>query len=145
MGPLILPLVLAAAVSGQPQEGKPIPKDSVQVVANGCLKGRVFKATAPATSAEADVVSGPDVTGRSFRLSGPRTVMEDVKKHDRHLVKVVGVVLKSALMEAGTRLGNSRIVIGAPSSMDPGGRPPMPGVAVMDVTSVQFVAETCRP
>jgi len=145
MGSLILSLVLAATVAAQIPEDKPVPKDSVRVVTYGCLKGRVLKATAPASSQEADVVSGPDVTGRSFRLSGPRAVMDDVKKHDKHLVKVVGVVLKSALMESGTRVGKTRVVIGSPSSMDPGGRPPLPGVAVMDVSSVQFVAETCRP
>jgi hypothetical protein len=145
MGSLILSVLLAATVSAQTPESTPVPKDSVQVVTYGCLKGRVLKATSPASSAEVDVVSGPDVTGRSFRLSGPRAVMDDVKKHDKHLVKVVGVVLKSALMEHGATIGRTRVVIGAPSSMDPGGRPPLPGVAVMDISSVQFVAETCQP
>jgi hypothetical protein len=68
-----------------------------------------------------------------------------VKKHDKKMVSVVGLIRKSALMEQGARIGNSRIVIGAPGSMEPGGRPPMPGVAVMDVSSVQKLAETCSP
>ena len=150
MGSWILPCALAAAVSvslaAQSPESKPVPKDSVRIATNGCLKGRVFKATAPA-SRETDVVSGPDVSGRSFRLSGPRAVMDDVKKHDGHLVTVVGLVRKSALMDnqPGARVGNTRIVIGSPRSMDPGSRPPLPGVAVMDISSVQFLAEECNP
>ena len=144
----ILPLALAAAFAAQAPEEKPVPKDSVRVVADGCLKGRVFRAVAPATSEEeADVVSSPDISGRSFRLSGPRPVMDDVKKYDGDLVRVVGIVRKSALMDThpGTRVGNTRIVIGAPRSMDPAGRPPLPGVAVMDISSVQFIQGGCKP
>lgn len=139
-------LLTSTVVSAQAPEEKPVPSDSVRVTALGCLKGRVFKATSPShTEEEADVVSGPDITGRSFRLSGPRAVMDDVKKNDKKMVSVVGVIRKSALMEQGARVGNTRIVIGSPRSMEPGGRPPIPGAAVMDVSSVQFVAETCRP
>jgi hypothetical protein len=147
MRPWILSLLVAAGVSAHAQEEKPVPKDSLRIVANGCLKGRVFKATSPATGEDADVVSSPDVSGRSFRLAGPRPVMDDVKKHDGHLVKVVGVVLKSSLADnaPGARVGNTRIVVGSPRSMDPAGRPPMPGVAIMDVTSVLFLAESCKP
>jgi len=147
MSTWILPFALAAAVAAQTPEEKPVPKDSVRVVADGCLKGRVFKALSPATSEEADVVSSPDISGRSFRLSGPRPVMEDVKKYDGDLVRVIGIVRKSALMEThpGTRVGNTQIVIGAPRSMDPAGRPPLPGVAVMDISSVQFIQGGCKP
>jgi hypothetical protein len=138
-------LLLSAAVSAQAPEEPPVPSDSLRVSAIGCLKGRVFKATDRPRGEEADVVSGPDITGRSFRLNGPKALMEDVKKHDKKMVSVVGLIRKSALMEQGARIGNSRIVIGAPGSMEPGGRPPMPGVAVMDVSSVQKLAETCSP
>lgn len=143
----MLPLLLATGLSAQTPEGKPIPSDSTQVVANGCLKGRLFRATARPGPDEADVVSSADISGRSFRLNGPKAVMDDVKKHDKHLVRVVGVVRKVDLQQPGlgTQIGNTRVVIGAPRTSDPTGRPPVPGIAVMDVTSVQFLAEECKP
>ena len=144
---LLSGLLAATPTSAQTPEEKPVPEDSLRIVAHGCLKGRVFTAMSPTDPAEAEVVSSPDVTGRSFRVSGPKAVMDDVKKHNKHLVKVVGVVRKESLREMGpgARVGNTRIVIGSPSTMEPGGRPPMPSVAVMDLSSVQFVASECKP
>jgi hypothetical protein len=146
--PLLLSLILfPLPISAQGPEEKPVPEDSLRIVAQGCLKGRVFTAISPSDPAEAEVVSTPDISGRSFRVSGPKAVMQDVKKHNKHLVKVVGLVRKSALRDntPGARVGNTRIVIGSPQTMEPGGRPPMPGVAVLDLSSVQFLASACKP
>ena len=144
---LLSSLLVARPTSAQSPEEKPVPEDSLRIVAQGCLKGRVFTATSPLDPAEAEVMSSPDVTGRSFRVSGPKPLMQDVKKHNKHLVKVVGIVRKSALRDnaPGARVGNTRIVIGAPGTMEPGGRPPMPNVAVLDLSSVQFLASDCKP
>jgi hypothetical protein len=144
---LLSTLLLASSISAQKPEEKPVPEDSLRIVAQGCLKGRVFTAISPPDPAEAEVMSSPDLTGRSFRVSGPKAVMNDVKKYNKHLVKVVGLVRKDALRDntPGARVGNTRIVIGSPRSMEPGGRPPMPGVAVLDLSSVQFLASDCKP
>jgi hypothetical protein len=142
--------VAAAMVQSQEPESKKIPDDSVQITATGCLKKRVFTATGRDESdPEIDVKRGPDVTGRSFRLAGPREVMNEVKKHDGRYVEVVGIIRKAALADnqPGIKVGNSRIVIGAPSTVgQPGGihtQVTGPGVPVMDATAVRFLGESC--
>jgi hypothetical protein len=143
-------ILFAATVTVQSQEaeGKKIPDDSVQITATGCLKKRVFTATGrDEREAEIDVKRGPDVTGRSFRLAGPRDVMNEVKKQDGRFVEIVGIVRKAALddQQPGMKVGNTRITIGAPSTAggihaDVGARP---GIPVMDATAVRFLGESC--
>ena len=141
-------VVLALIVPfSQEEKKKPIPKDSVEVATEGCLKGRVFTATEPSIEEERVERAGPDVTGQSFRINGPRPVMDEVKKHNGHLVEVVGVVRKSDIANnaPGKRIGNTRVTIGLPQrSGDPNySHTPMANVVVMDVTSVRFLSQTC--
>jgi hypothetical protein len=133
----------------QPKEPKKIPKDSVEVAATGCLKGKAFAAMAPR---EEGVAHGPDVRGRTFRLNGPKDVMKDVKANDGHLVEVVGLVRKMDLQQNGinTHLGGMRVGIGSPSGTAPlgGSSPtsapdPASGVVIMDISSLRPVAESC--
>jgi hypothetical protein len=91
---------------------------------------------------------GPNVTGRSFRLNGPRKLIDIVKTHDGDLVEVVGLVRKNDLRDngLGARVGNTRVVIGAPRSGDPmqSSRAPVPeGIAVMDATSIRVLDDRC--
>lgn len=143
---LSLVIALAAAVAAAPQDAgtKKVPSDSVEVHARGCLKGRVF-AGAPRTEDEG-ASQGPDVTGRSFRVAGPKAVMADVKKHDGHYVSVVGIVRKADLSEPmlGTRVGGARIIVGQPGRDPMRANLPTPApVPVMDVSSVQFIDTEC--
>jgi hypothetical protein len=85
--PLILLVIALAPQDTEKQPEKKIPSDSVEIVASGCLKGRVFTATGQRVGE--NVSRGPDVTGRSFRLAGPRDVMDVVKDHDGDYVEVV--------------------------------------------------------
>ena len=138
-------LGLALPVAAQEPEPKPIPADSVEIATTGCLKGRVFTATQPP---EDGLRRGPNVTGRSFRLTGKREVIDFVKTHDGDLVEMVGVVRRNDLRDfaPGARIGNTRVVIGAPRSGDPmqSARVPVSeGIAVMDATSVRFLSDTC--
>jgi hypothetical protein len=146
----MVPWVLVALLSlGQSQtpERKPIPDDSIEIVANGCLKGRVFTATSPRDPL--DVRRDVDVTGRSFRLSAKREVMDVVKEHDGHFVEVVGIVRKASLADnaPGRRVGNTRVVLGAPPQRsDPSSmqsRMPMGSVVVMDTTAVRYLSDVC--
>ena len=137
-------LVSALAVGGQ--EAKSVPKDSVEVHARGCLKGRVFTAT-PRPDDEGSG-SGPDVAGRHFRVTGPREVMDIVKKHNGHVVEVVGIVRKASLDDQGIgmKVGDrTRVVIGAPGT-DPARmntRTTSPTVAAMDLTAVRYLSDRC--
>jgi hypothetical protein len=146
----LLPLAGAAPTrASQDQspeaDGKKIPADSVEIATTGCLKGRVFTATQPR---EDFLRRGPNVTGRSFRLNGPRQVIDIVKTHDGDLVEIVGLVRRFDLRDnaPGVRIGNTRVGVGAPRSGDPiqSARVPMsPGIAVMDATSVRVLDDRC--
>jgi hypothetical protein len=145
-------LPIAARAQAPPQAPPPdsetkkkIPDDSVEIATSGCLKGRVFTATQPR---EDFMRRGPNVTGRSFRLNGPRTLMDVVKTHDGDLVEIVGLVRKNDVRDTGigTRVGNTKVVIGAPRSGDPmqSARAPVPeGIAVMDATSIRVLDDRC--
>jgi hypothetical protein len=150
---LIAVLLPIAAVAQAPQdppppqnpEAKKIPDDSVEIATTGCLKGRVFTATQPR---EDFMRRGPNVTGRSFRLNGPRSLIDLVKTHDGDLVEIVGLVRKNDVRDTapGARVGNTRVVIGAPRSGDPmqSARAPISdGIAVMDATSIRFLDDRC--
>ena len=135
-----LALVILGLLAAQQSE-KPIPKDSVEIDAPGCLKGRVFTGT-PRPQDEG-VVRGPNVEGRNFRLAGPRELMDLVKKYDGNLVQLVGVVRKAALADAGS---GGRVSIGAAPGMDPtrmNSRNMPSSAATMDVSAVRFLSERC--
>jgi hypothetical protein len=138
---------LVASAGVLAQESKPIPKDSVEVVARGCLKGRVFTGTGQREGEAGQ--QGPDVSGRSFRVSGPREVMSSVKQHDGHLVDVVGIVRKAALDDQGVgfRMGRgTRVVIGGAVGSDPtrmNSPATAPSVPTMDLTVVRYVDDRC--
>jgi hypothetical protein len=135
---------LAAAPLDQEKEKK-IPNDSVEVSSRGCIKGRVFTATDRTPEDEATRL-GPDISGKSFRLAGPREAMDQVKKYDGQWVEMLGIVKKADLQGylLGTKVGNTRVVIGAPRT-DPTrtSTPQVPSVPVLDVTAVRFLGESC--
>ncbi len=138
-------LLLVALFGLQAQESKPIPKDSVLIDAPGCLKGRVFTGT-PRPEAEG-TMRGPDVTGRHFRVAGPRDVMDLVKKFNGQLVQLVGLVRRADMDDRGVELGGGRrgrVTIGGgmdPSRMTPNAAPT--NVPTMDVTAVRVLSERC--
>ncbi len=140
---MAFPISLVIFAPALAQETPKVPKDSVRVVATGCLKGRVLAVTG---SRDVDVRRGPDVTGRSFRLAGKKDVMSEVKRQNGNTVEVVGLVRKIDLEERGLRFKGGRIVVGGGRPMDPA-RPNLPDpadrVVVMDITSVQPVSAGC--
>lgn len=143
--PLLALILFLFATPMQEPASKPVPKDSVEIVTRGCLKGRMFTAT-PRPEDEG-VIRGPDVTGRHFRVAGPKDVMDLVKQHNGHLVEVVGLVRKSALGNQGVgfNVPGGRVVMSAPGG-DPGRMgPATPGtdVPVMDLSAVHYLSDSC--
>ena len=135
----LLTLTLASA-QAEPQE-KRVPEDSVELTVVGCLKGRAFTTVPPR---EADVQRGPNVGKRTFRLNGKREVMDEVKRLDRRLVEVIGLVKRSALDDKGVKIGGVAISGGSPAAARPGGVPTgVENVPVLDVTSVRQRAASC--
>lgn len=145
------PLVVVAAAACfvlqaafLPAQERKVPKDSVELVVHGCLKGRVLTILPP--QEVHGPVRGPNLEGRNFRLAGRKDIMQAVKRYDRQLVEVAGLVRQNDVtpVEPGFTAGRTRVIIGAPSQAGTAGRPPMgPGVAVMDATSVRLLSERC--
>jgi hypothetical protein len=141
----VVALVLAmglTAVQESGQERPKIPKDSIQVVVTGCLKGRVLAAS---EVRQPDVTSGPDLRARSFRLSGKKDLMNEVKKEDGHLVEVTGIIKRADLSEPGVKIAGGRVTVGGGSrTAGPTTMPdPADNVVVMDISSLQSRATSC--
>lgn len=128
-----------------PQETRPVPKDSMLVEARGCLKGRVFTATAPVEHEGA--LRGPDISGRHFRVNGKKELINQVKQHDGSLVEITGVVRKADLSHEGVgfKVGGARVVIGAQGSNPAAARnaPTAPMMPTMDALTLVFVQQRC--
>ena len=132
--------------SAQEQEARTVPKDSIEVDAHGCVKGRVFTATGQPP--EERTVKGPDITGHHFRLTGKKDVMDLVKRYNGQYVEVVGIVRRAALDDQGVgmRIGRgARVVIGAPGTDPTRMNTPSaaPSVAAMDLIAIRVLADRC--
>ena len=127
----------------QTQEARSVPAGSVEVGARGCLSGRVFTAI---PRAEKDGATGPDVSGRNFRLTGSRAVMDKVSWFNGSLVEVSGLVREAELNRPvpGARPGTS---VGNPPRIDPTRTTvrttPTGGLPIMDVGSVRLESNIC--
>ena len=133
-------------VSAQEQEARTVPKDSIEVDARGCVKGRVFTATGQPP--EERTVKGPDITGHHFRLTGKKDVMDLVKRYNGQYVEVVGIVRRAALDDQGVgmRIGRgARVIIGAPGTDPTRMNAPSaaPSVAAMDLIAIRVLADRC--
>ena len=136
-------VMLALALAGaraEPQETPRVPEDSVELTVVGCLKGRALTTVPPR---EADVQRGPAVGERTFRLNGKREVMDEVKKRNRQLVEVVGLVKRSALDDKGLKAGRVSMSGGAPVAGSGNIPTGIENVPVMDVTSVRLRETSC--
>jgi hypothetical protein len=123
-----------------PQEKPRIPEDSVELTVVGCLKGRVLTTVVPR---EADVQRGPNVGERTFRLNGKRDVMDEVKRRNRQLVEVVGLVKRSSLDDKGIKSGRVAVSGGSPVSGTGHLATGVDNVAVMDVSAVRLRETSC--
>jgi hypothetical protein len=127
-------------VQVEPQEKPRIPDDSVEITVIGCLKGRALK-TVPRRGV--DVERGPHVGERTFRVNGKREVMDEVKRRDRQLVEVIGIVKRSALDDKGVTAGRVSISGGSPVAGSGGLPTGADNVPVLDATSVRWRASSC--
>lgn len=138
-------LAVFVAVFGA-QEPRKVPSDSVEIEARGCLKGRVFTGTGQPDEERSSRT--PDVTGKSFRVTGEREVMDLIKKYNGQYVEILGIVRKAALDDQGIgmRVGRGgRVVIGAPGQDPTRMNTPTaaPSVAAMDAIAVRLLADRC--
>ena len=124
---------------------RPVPSDSARVAIPGCAKGRAFVVTSTPEHEPTQVDIAP---GRRFRLSGPKEILEDIKKHEGRLIEVTGLVRKAALKgPGGIGIAGARVRIGggAPvsSTGDPTRSPQGYEQPVLDVEGWRQLDENC--
>ena len=136
-----LMLLLAVADLAAAQE-RPVPGDSTRISIPGCARDRAFIVGEP---------DGHEVTatgirpGRRFRLSGPRRLLDDIKKREGAMVEITGLVRKSDMGgPGGVTLLGGRVRIGGATPRDPV-RDPMYNQVVIDVESFRPLPDRCRP
>ncbi|HLG55399.1 MAG TPA: hypothetical protein VI485_08705 [Vicinamibacterales bacterium] len=138
---LLIILLAPAALSAQERE---VPKDSLRVSIPGCAKGSAFVVTA---SPEPDRTSTEIATGRRFRLTGKKTILDEIKKREGTMVEVTGIIRKSDLAgPGGISLGGGRVRIGGGPPVDIGGGParaPASANAILDIEGWRPLAESC--
>ena len=135
----VLMMVASALAATTAQEERRVPSDSSRITIPGCARDRSFIV---------DVPQGREVTatippGRRFRLSGPRELLDDIRKREATMVEITGLVRKSDLAgPGGIKLLGGRIRIGGTAPRD-SMRDPMYNQIVIDVESFQLLPDRC--
>ena len=136
---VILGISLAA------QEERPVPKDSVRVSIPGCSKGSAFVVT---DSPEGERTSIEIKTGRRFRLTGKKELLNEIKAREGYMIAVTGIVRRNDLEgPGGVSLGGGRVRIGGGSPVSGSGgdvnRAPQSMNAILDVEGFRPLGEPC--
>ena len=142
--------VLAVAVASplgaqdKPRDQMGIPKKGDPVTLKGCLRGGALEAT----DVGAEDSSTPLLSGLTFRLTGKKDVLKEMKqKHDNRLVEVRGTLKSDLQPQAGygTNVGGMHITIGGPTAGPAGGREAetRKSLPVVDVSGFEGSATGC--
>jgi hypothetical protein len=132
-------MVFACAQSTIAQE-RPVPNDSNRITIAGCARDRAFVVGTP----EGREISTSGIqVGRRFRLSGPRSVLDDIKRREGSMVEITGLVRKSDMAgPGGISLLGGRVRIGGIAPRD-AVRDPMYNQVVIDVEGYQLLPDPC--
>ena len=137
-------LVLALGGAAIAQEERPVPKDSVRVSIPGCSKGSAFVVM---DSPEGERTSVEIQTGRRFRLTGKKPLLEEIKTREGYMVEVTGIIRKNDLQgPGGISLGGGRVRIGGGPPVSGAGDPtraPQSASAILDVEGFRPLGEPC--
>jgi hypothetical protein len=143
MKAILLVGVLAAVGSVLAAQEREIPKDSELVTVRGCASGRNFIVAPRSEDQPGTLEIEP---GRRLRLNGPGKLLDEIKKRERMMVEVTGLMKKSQVKESGIAIAGGRIRIGGgvPQSpiTDPR-RDPAYNQTILDVTSYRPLPEPC--
>lgn len=127
---LFLPATTLGSAQARPVEKEPQKGD--RIIVRGCLSGPVLEST-EMSIADRD---GMLASGVTFRLTGDKDLLKQMRKEDDGRIVEVTGVLKSDLprtdTKRGKRIGNTRIVVGVgrPQTMREQGPPHMPVLQV---------------
>jgi hypothetical protein len=139
MPALVALLSLVVSLTAAAQE-RPVPSDSSRVTIPGCARDRTFVVGQP----EGHEIGASGIQpGRRFRLSGPRRVLDDIRKREATMVQITGLVRKSDLAgPGGVSILGGRVRIGGAMPRDPV-RDPMHNQTVIDVEGFQLLPDPC--
>jgi hypothetical protein len=141
---LTIPIVALVAVGSLTAQERKVPSDSTRVSIPGCSKGSAFVVTA---SPEAERTSTEVATGRRFRLTGPKDLLNEIKKREGTIVEVTGLIKKADLKPSGIGIAGGRVRIGGGSPQDPissgPGQAPASSNAIIDVEGWRPLGESC--
>lgn len=133
----LLMLLASDAVAAQE---RPVPTDSSRITIPGCVRDRSFVVGQPDGH---ELGASSIQPGRRFRLSGPRRVLDDIRKREATMVEITGLVRKSDLAgPGGLRIFGGRVRIGGAMPRDPV-RDPMYNQVVIDVEGFQLLPDPC--
>jgi hypothetical protein len=140
---LIALLVLALIGPGGVQEkaGTKPPKRGDKVTVRGCLSGGSLDSTEITSADEDDKETPPYYEFVTFRLTGDKKVLKEVRMEHSGHVDLLHGTLGTDLPKPGSRIGNSRVSIGIGRGMSPEPPPPLP---VLKVSSFEHTSVTCR-
>jgi hypothetical protein len=142
MQKVVVALVLLAVTAVAAAQERPVPNDSTRITVPGCAKDRLFVVGEAEGRENRSRGIAP---GRRFRLSGPRAVLNDIKRREATMVEVTGLVRKADMAgPGGVSLLGGRVRIGgtSPSPRDPI-RDPMYNQIVLDVEGFQVLPDAC--
>lgn len=143
----VLLVVVAAAIASGPlltaQERK-VPEDSQRISIPGCARNRLFIV---GESSDHEPTNSNVQPGWRFRMSGPKKVLEEIKKHGPRMVEITGLVRKADLAgPGGISLGGGRVRLGGSmpqtSSTDVSRTPGM-NQAMIDVEAWRPLPDSC--
>lgn len=137
--------MIALSTALAAQEEKPVPKDSVRVSIPGCSKGSAFVVT---ESPEGERTSIEIRTGRRFRLTGKKDLLNEIKTREGSMIEVTGIIRRNDLEgPGGLTLGGGRVRIGgtqpAAGSGSVTNRAPESMNAIIDVEGFRPLGEPC--
>jgi hypothetical protein len=140
MTAVIVPVLILLASGTAAAQERPVPSDSSRITIPGCARDRTFVVTQPeGHEAHASGIQ----PGRRFRLSGPRRVLDDIRKREATMVQITGLVRKSDLAgPGGVSILGGRVRIGGATPRDPV-RDPMYNQTVIDVEGFQLLPDPC--
>jgi hypothetical protein len=147
-GWLTAALGVALLVPGFAQEQEPkVPDDSTRVTIRGCARDRVLIVAPRSEDQPGTLEIAP---GRRFRLSGPKDMLEGIKRAGKNqsMVMVTGLVRKNSVgAPAGIPVFGGRVRIGGAmpqSGVNDPARDPAYNQAGLDVESWRTLPEGCR-
>lgn len=118
-----------------------MPRDSARLSTSGCARGRLFIVR---RSPDHETRGVELQEGRRLRLDGDKEALASIKKNERSMIEITGLIRQSDIDPPGINIagGRVRIMPGAP----PGGamgRDPGPQQAVFDVESWRLLNYSC--